>query len=373
MNITYVANIRMPTENAHGVQIAKTCEAFARAGENVVLIVPKRRNPLEGSPFSYYGIEENFRVAYVPVLDTALWGKLGFFLETLSFARAALPRVRREKGNVLYGRDEIVLAFLILCGAQNVVWESHTGAWNSAARYVARRAKAVVVISEGLRKFYLARGVPKHKLLVARDGVSLADFARPEPKESARRCLGLPLDKKIALYIGGLGGWKGIDTLCKAAALLPRDHMIAIVGGEPWEIERFKKNYPQVLFLGRRDYKELPRNQSAADVLVLPNTAESIISSEFTSPLKLFTYMASRIPIVASDLPSIREVLDGESAYLVAPDDAQALAHGITTALSDGQAARAKADAAYAKVSEFDWQKRAEKILTFIHAHGNAR
>src|SRR3989344_2520537 len=144
MNITYVANVRMQTENAHGVQIAKTCEAFARAGETVTLIVPKRRNSLTGSPFSYYGIKENFTVVYVPVLDTALWGKLGFLLETLSFAHAALSRI--WKGELLYGRDQIVLAFFILCGAQNVVWESHTGAWNIAARYVARRGQAIVVI-----------------------------------------------------------------------------------------------------------------------------------------------------------------------------------------------------------------------------------
>ena len=58
-------------------------------------------------------------------------------------------------------------------------------------------------------------------------------------------------------------------------------------------------------------------------MLVLPNPA-SAISTHFTSPLKLFEYMAAGRAIVASDLPAIREVLrDGENALLVTPGDAE--------------------------------------------------
>lgn len=109
--------------------------------------------------------------------------------------------------------------------------------------------------------------------------------------------------------------------------------------------------------------KELPANQAAADVLVLPNTGTDETSVRFTSPLKLFTYMASGRPIVASDLPSIREVLDEQSAYLVTPDDAQALARGITRALSDtgGRSARA-----FQLVQRYSWDERARGILAAL-------
>ena len=54
MKLYYIANARIPTEKAHGVQIMKMCEAFVDAGHEVKLIVPKRKNPIQEDPFAYY-------------------------------------------------------------------------------------------------------------------------------------------------------------------------------------------------------------------------------------------------------------------------------------------------------------------------------
>ena len=355
MKIVYIANIRMPTEKAHGVQIMKMCEAFTQLGHEVELVVPNRKTPIAEEPFLYYGITARFAITTLPVWDTVGYGRLGFLLESVLFARAVRRHLRGKAFDVLYGRDDLVLSGM----SAPYVWESHTGAWNSMAQKVARSAKRIVVISQGLKDFYTGKGVPAEKIIVAHDGIDLGQFAHPQSKEQARARLGLPFDKKIVMYIGRLDGWKGTDTLLDASKLLPGDFLVAIIGGEPQQVTELSARYPNVRFLGFHPYKELADNQSAADVLVLPNTGRDEISSRFTSPLKLFSYMASGIPMVVSDLPSIREVLDENGAVFVTPDDAPALAQGIRSAFGRDDLARH----AHAVVQRYSWNARVGGIL----------
>jgi hypothetical protein len=132
--VYYLANIRMPTERAHGAQIMKMCEAFAHAGEKVTLVVTKRRTPITEDPFTYYGVEKIFEIVYVPVADTVAWGRLGFLFESVWFAVCAAS-IARSHGELVYSRDELVLVLARMCGVRRAVWESHTGAWNLAARF----------------------------------------------------------------------------------------------------------------------------------------------------------------------------------------------------------------------------------------------
>jgi glycosyltransferase involved in cell wall biosynthesis len=101
-------------------------------------------------------------------------------------------------------------------------------------------------------------------------------------------------------------------------------------------------------------------------VLVLPNPA-SAISTRFTSPLKLFEYMAAGRPIVASDLPSIREVLrHEENALLVEPGNPSALAAGVRRLLDDRALADRLSSAALADVQDYSWNRRAERLEVLL-------
>jgi len=361
--IFYLANIRLPTEKAHGLQIMKTCEALAAAGTDVELVVPRRKSKITEDPFSYYGIRTRFPVTTIGVLDTVAYGMPGFLLESFVFAYRATLLVRRKKYDILYSRDELVLWVAHGMGCKNLVWESHTGSWNVFARGVARVAKRIVVISDGLKDFYVARGVSAGNLIVARDGIDLADFAQTESMAEARTRLGLPQDKKVVLYAGRLDGWKGSATFLEAARLLPDYARFAVIGGEPKQMVALGKKYSEVFFLGYRPYRELPQNMAAADLLVLPNTAADAISAHFTSPLKLFAYMASGKPIVVSDLPSIREVLDETCAYFFTPDSPQDLARVVMQALSDPRNAEERGRAARGEAEAYSWNARAARIL----------
>ena len=102
-----------------------------------------------------------------------------------------------------------------------------------------------------------------------------------------------------------------------------------------------------------------------ADLLVLPNSAKDKMSL-FTSPIKLFEYMASKRPIVASSLPSIKEILiDNKNAILFEPDDHIDLAKKINLALSKD--CKYIVNNAYDDVKVYTWDIRAEAIANFIY------
>ena len=360
MKMLYLADIRLPTEKAHGLQIMKTCEAFASAGHKVTLVVPWRRNALSDDPFEYYQCKNNFRIVRIFSIDVPL-GKFGYLLERFVFAVSASLYVALHRSDIVYSREAFIFALMNVPWVR-FVWESHTGEWDWAARATARAAFRVVVLTHAAKNWYVGKGIDARKLVVAPDGIDLAQFAHPESKSAARTRLGLPQDKKIALYIGRVDGWKGIETFAEAAKLAPEILFVAI-GGEREQVEAFRTHYPTVTWLGYRPYAQLANNQAAADCLVLPNTAKDQISLIFTSPLKLFTYMASLRPIVASDVPSIREVLDDSSCYFVTPDSPESLAQGIQNALTDDSESRARAERALAKVRAYSWDERVRAIL----------
>jgi len=84
------------------------------------------------------------------------------------------------------------------------------------------------------------------------------------------------------------------------------------------------------------------------------------------SPLKIFEYMASQRPIAASDLPSLREVLNEENSVLIEPDNPRSLAEGVKNILQNVKFADKISKQAYSDVQKYTWEKRAERILGFV-------
>jgi glycosyltransferase involved in cell wall biosynthesis len=160
-----------------------------------------------------------------------------------------------------------------------------------------------------------------------------------------------------------------VDTLVRAIALLP-DARAVIVGGHPKEGDLARvTSLVGALGIGSRveltglvPPAEVAGRLAPASVLVLPNSA-SAISNRYTSPLKLFEYLAMGRPIVASDLPAFREILtDGDTALLVPPDDPRALAQALSRLSADPPLAASLASRARALAPSFTWAARAERL-----------
>lgn len=360
MRIIYIAAARIPTEKAHGLQIMKMCEAYALLGHDVQLLVPRRTNELSDDPFEYYGVKRIFRITWLAARDFAPYDKVGFFMHRVTFAYSVLLHVRKGSWELAHTRDELIAWFMSF-GKWRYILEIHEGRWNLLIRRAVRISASLAVLTQGLAEYFHERGVPAEKIVVAPDAVDLDDFSHPESLDVARERLNLPRDKKIVMYIGLIDAWKGTETLFDAALCLPKDVEVAVIGGSAEQLQELSKKYPHIRFLGYRPYRELANNQAAADVLILPNSALHAISSRDTSPLKLFTYMASGVPIVSSDLPSLREVLDEKTATFFKADDAEDCARAIKEALTGGTE---RARAAQERVKNYTWTLRARKILS---------
>lgn len=370
MKILYTTNVRIPTQKAHGIQVMQMCRSFARANASVELMVPRRINTLQENPFRYYGIEKTFKITKIATLDTIIldrWlGPAAYWIQLLTFYVAtATCLLFGSRKRVVYTRDSVgvllrLLGYRVFCEVHDIPARS-----NMFLRLLSY-ASGIITITQGLKDDLVERGVAKERVSVAPDGVDLDRFDIAESKTEARELLGLPQDKKIVLYTGHLYHWKGVDVLVRAAVKL-KNVQVILLGGSAEEQEDLRMRVgmvsEHVSFIGAVPHNRVPMWLAAADVLVLPNSGKTQISRSYTSPLKMFEYMASKRPIVASSLPSIREVLNDGNAHLVEPDNPEALHEGLEKAL---HGAEGIAQRAYDDVKKYLWENRTRNILKSI-------
>ncbi len=368
--LTYLVSNRLPTEKAHGYQIAKMCESFADLGYEVELIHPERINSITTGFFESYGVEKNFEIRSVPGFD---WGKLYKYIGKLYFQLNRLSfflkswTLKIPAGSIIYTRSP-ELVWVFAKRGFKTFFECHQLPATASLFFgiFLQSSHGVVAITQGLKDQLASQyHLPAKKILVAADGVDLKTFDVQLTRQEARQKLNLPLDKKVILYTGQLFAWKGVDVLAEATSSLPDGYLVYLVGGTKEDIATFKSKYQSIKNL--ICLPSVPRDEvaiwlKAADLLVLPNSKKFKISESHTSPLKLFEYMASQTPILASDLPSLHEILSPEEASFFKADDPTGLARQTQIILQETMQAEVKAKKAYALVKSYTWTSRAKNI-----------
>ena len=208
------------------------------------------------------------------------------------------------------------------------------------------------------------------------DGVDLYRFENMPDQLKARQALGLPAQRKIISYTGHLYAWKGADTLVAAAHFLSDEYLICLVGGTPEDVAQMRRFVTEqnltekVRVIGHIPPTNIPAYLAASDILVLPNSGKQAISRYYTSPLKLFEYMAARRPMVASDLPAIREILNETNAVFFRPDQPYELAQQIQWVVDHPSESESLADQARTDVEMYTWHNRAKRIIEFASSPG---
>jgi glycosyltransferase involved in cell wall biosynthesis len=355
---------RFPSEKAAALFADKSAQAFAALDYNVTLLVPRRSGT--GAK-----LERPYTLCYLPTID--LYGvpvvgeiahRLSYFIFTLGVVWWLVRNAK--KSSIIYSNEALPLlaaSFLF----PRTLYEMHDFPEQNVWMYTWLFRRAEFVLTTNTWKVTQLKErfkVPTKKIILERNAVDVDAFTSANSNE-ARRALSLPLDAKIVLYTGHLYSWKGVDVLAQAARELTSVE-VYVVGGTPYDIGVFSAAHGDIKnlhIMGYRPHQDMPLWQAAADVLVLPNTAKETISMQYTSPMKLFEYMASERPIVASNIPSITDIISEKDAYLVEPDSAHALVGGIRQALTHAPEAHARALHARSKVLEHSWEKRARRIV----------
>ena len=380
MRILYFADIRFPLERANGIQTIETCYALAGRGHSVQLVVrPDTQTPAR-DPLEYDGLtpRTGLTIERAPVSGPAFARRIGY----LAFAAGRASGAGRA--DIVMTRDLTVASLILhLPSRPPLVYESHgyapevaaalpalvsTATAPSASKlarlarreaYVWQRAEGYVTITAGLASALSERLGARPRLAVVPDGTRIGSVAHHAVAGNT----------VTVGYAGHLYPWKGVDVLVEALARVP-DVRGLIIGGHEKEpdLERVRALAARlgvsdrIEFTGQIAPAAVAARLQEADILTLPNPA-SAISSHATSPLKLFEYMAAGRAIVASNLPSIGEVLvDGVNAVLVTPGDAGALAAGISRLAADPAERQRLASAARDGVAEYSWDRRAERL-----------
>lgn len=379
MRIIYITHWRFPSDKTMSPLIMRTCEELSRQGNEVELWTPRRKNAQysRADPFAHYGIDRLFVIKKLPVLDLigVIPGSGAFWVMIITFAVSVWWKsILIPEETIWYSHD---IRDIVLLYKKNIFAEIHDfyeSSFNFLNKSVYGRLRGLVVTNrikmDHLEKKY---GIPRDKMIHLPNAVDLARFNRKETQEEARKKLLLPVEKKLVVYTGSLFAWKGIHTLALASSFLPEGAQILFAGGNEKERQEFQKfvdsnNLPgiTVLPLPYEDLGRAPLFMRAADVLVLPNTAKDPVSKLETSPVKLFEYMASMTPIVASDLPSIRNIVDETMVKFFAPDDPARLAEAIRSVLEDTKSAEKRALVAIKETGRYSWDRRIKTITNFF-------
>lgn len=371
MKIVAIAASKIPSTTANSIQVMKTCQALSLSGHEVVLLTPKTDGvgSVDGIE-SLYGLRQAFPIHPIKYFPS---------FRRYDFSLHAAWAAHKMKAELIYCWLIQAAVFAVLL-RHPVILEMHGPPEGRIGPFLFRLflslpgRKRILFITRALQQIVEQKfGVvfPPEQAMIAPNGVDLDRYQSLPDPSPARRSLGLP-DRFSAIYTGHLYPGRGMSLLLELAQRFPEVSFVW-VGGHPedvrvWKERIVQKGLENVTLTGFVPNDRLAYYQAAGDVLLMPYERTIAGSSggnsaDYCSPMKMFEYMACRRPILTSDLPVIREVLNEQNALLCPPEAVEAWALGLTQLINDPDLRQRLARRAWQDVQNFTWQARLQRAL----------
>jgi glycosyltransferase involved in cell wall biosynthesis len=375
MELIYLSNSKIPSRDANSIHVMKMCQAFSSLGHEVVLVAPDVQSGLEpgiSNPFAFYGVKPCFEVRKLPW--RAFKGRGWIYgWEAARFAHHSAT-------DAVFGRCLHSCAVAARLGIPTV-WDAHMLSFLQRRderilfrlMITASAFRGMTVNCDALRRCILEE-IPglEGRIAVAHNG------ADAMPDNITPMDLGERKGQLRIGYVGHLYPGKGLEIVRELATRAPWAEF-HVVGGQQQTIDTLRRDttLPSNLRLhGFVAPFEVERLTLTFDVLLAPYQREVQIAGggetgSWMSPLKLFSYMAAGKPILCSDLPVLREIIQhGHNGWLVAPDDPEAwLAALKQLSANPTERAQLGMNAHSNFLARHTWEQRARRVLEFLQPH----
>jgi glycosyltransferase involved in cell wall biosynthesis len=404
MNILYYINGRMPSRKANGYQSSQMCKHFSLI-PNVSLFLAHQKRNIYNQAFinstisKHYNLNFKFCEKKIFCVDFVhYFEKLPFFfqlkflhviseyLTTFSSLISIYSFFRKLEIDYLYLRSNQVLIgfglFFPKFFLKKIIFEVHqlnnSSLMNKLFVRYLLNTHSIVTVTKCLKEELVRRKIPSKLVTVQPDSVDLTNFSDNLPIKKARKAINLDSECMYIGYVGRfftVGNEKGISNIIRASRLVLKKFNVKFIfiGGYSKEINLYKSYIKSLgldddayIFIESKPISSLPLYLWACNILLMPYPKTKHYSC-YMSPLKMFEYMASGRPIVATNLPAIKEILKHKyNSLLAKPDDCADLSKSIIALIENKKLRDLISKNALRDSKKYTWEKRSTNILKFV-------
>lgn len=379
MRILFFSDLKLPEESKRAHHTMRMAEAFTQNGHHVTLYARNKSGRNAKKILEHYKIKSPFK------MELSLFPRVPIYRLAGKIKNNSTPINSAEKPDLVISHDPVSLALF----PQNiaVLMELENVPDSVAKEFAFNRLisqpnfKGIVVQNDSTKRSVLKffEMLQPEQIFVAPDGHDfIKNFSHPKGKPAK---LNGRKDAPKAGYIGALDVGKGLNLILRTAEICP-DFDFHIIGGSRRQIQTYKEKCKSnnVFFYGKKNHSEIPALLKAMDYVLAPYQHRALVRSganfsRWIAPMKLCEYMAAQKPILCSDMPVTRSIINHEeTGLLLSPYNDEEWADALVKLYETPSLAQNISYNAYINLlKKYNWQQRALALIDFCQTEQSFR